>query len=255
MTVILNNKKTNSIVLQPLELKDFDTIWELINKCPKNYCWEETEGNYFTCNRLPLDKPYTSLEILVSHPLYKKVDQYTWEDDLWKPDVPQAEEDCSGYLTEHFAQRLQQSYWRYVTNQSFAQLCKDFLDKYSPPELPIKDIHGKDIKVGQVVNVYYTSSDGEHIHDSLYEVVKGPLGDIQFKFLELLWHSYGYNQYPVNTTLCLGYKVLDVEYKDGYCIPVVPNTYEHVRWTNQEIKATDYSTYFEIVGSVDTYNL
>lgn len=104
----------------------------------------------------------------------------------------------------------------------------------------IFDINGKEYKVGDYVNVFFTSDNGEFNHDMKYIVKKGPMGDLQLEFVDLMWENYGNNQYTFSSTLCLRYSTLDVWYIDNKKTLCVP----HSNRSN-----LDFSTYFEIIGS------
>jgi|GEM_PF-4326089 len=102
----------------------------------------------------------------------------------------------------------------------------------------IFDINGREYKIGDTVNVFFTSNCGEFNHDMKYVVTTGPMGDIQLEFVELMWESYGHNQYTLSSTLCLRYKTLDLwnsNNKNVLCVPHGNDIY------------LDFSTYFEII--------
>ena len=116
----------------------------------------------------------------------------------------------------------------------------------------LTDKNGVDIYEGDLLNIFYTSSDGEHIHDCVYKAVIGEFGDIQFKFINLLWECYGHNQYPMSTLLCLQYKSLGTKYNTNtesldLC---VPDSYGSNRICNHKWKQEDESTYFEVIGNI-----
>jgi hypothetical protein len=60
-----------------------------------------------------------------------------------------------------------------------------------------KDMDGNDLFEGDLVNVCYSNKDG-YIFDGIYKVVFDSDG-IKFEFVELLWESYAYNQYPLSS--------------------------------------------------------
>ena len=111
----------------------------------------------------------------------------------------------------------------------------------------MKDIKGKEISTGDLVNIFFTSNNGEHIHDCVFMATTGTLGDLQFVFKELLWESGGHNQYPTNQTLSLRYQTLDYRYKGENKILIVPDVFNQNHITRYKWKALDESKYFEII--------
>ena len=65
----------------------------------------------------------------------------------------------------------------------------------------LKDKNGTDIYEGDIVNICYTSSSGEFIHDGIYTVAINNFDGLTFTFYNLMWISFGHNQYPIKTTL------------------------------------------------------
>ena len=72
------------------------------------------------------------------------------------------------------------------------------------------DMDNEPLFTGDEVNICFTSYNGEHVTDGIYNVIKGPFGDIQFHFKELLWTDHGWNQYCISNTLCVEYKRLHI---------------------------------------------
>ena len=117
--------------------------------------------------------------------------------------------------------------------------------------MEIKDKNGRPIKTGDLVNVYFTTSNGEYIHDCVYKAITGPLGDLRFKFVGLLWISGGLNQYPCQTTLCEEYKSLSYEYDGNELKLKVPDNWDENHFHNRRWKTTDKSFYFEVIDSYE----
>ena len=62
----------------------------------------------------------------------------------------------------------------------------------------LKDCNGVEVYEGDILNICY-EKDG-FIFDGNYSVSISETG-VKFKFLDLAWSHYGYNQYPLNSTL------------------------------------------------------
>lgn len=69
-------------------------------------------------------------------------------------------------------------------------------------------INNEKITEGDRYNIYFTTYHGKHRHDCIYVVHIGVLGDLQFRFVELMWENFGHNQYPIQTTLRIDYNTL-----------------------------------------------
>ncbi len=109
----------------------------------------------------------------------------------------------------------------------------------------MNDINGDEIEYGDRVNVYFTSGDGEHIHDCIYEARRGCLGDMQFQFVGLMWENHGHNQHPVETLLCLEYGTISVRTIGRVLRLIVPDTYRGTALFGKRWKLLDESEYFE----------
>lgn len=117
----------------------------------------------------------------------------------------------------------------------------------------VKDKNDVELYFGDLVNVFFTSGDGQHIHDCIYEVCQGVLG-IEFKFVALMWVDHGHNQYPASTTLCQKYQTLDYEYgyeasDKGKIKLKVPDSYGDNTIIGKRWKQNDKSFYFERICS------
>ena len=103
--------------------------------------------------------------------------------------------------------------------------------------------------VGDLVNVFFTSNNGEHIHDCIYQVVKGSLGGIELRYKSLLWESSGWNQYTLQTTLCERYSRLSEDYLNRGRL-MLAESYGENHITRDRWKETDESRYFKVIGNI-----
>jgi hypothetical protein len=113
----------------------------------------------------------------------------------------------------------------------------------------LQDKNSIDYCVGDLVNVFFTSNNGEHIHDCIYQVLKGSLGGIELRYKALLWESSGWNQYTLQTTLCERYSRLSEDYlKRGRLM--LAESYGENHITRYRWKETDESRYFKVIGNI-----
>ena len=117
-----------------------------------------------------------------------------------------------------------------------------------------KDINDKEIYFGDLLNICFSSSAGEYVHDCVYEAQQGRLGDLQFRLHELLWQSGGYNQYPISNHLCLEHKSLNDIYSEEKkrMVLIITDYYpktEH-RFNRYENCPVGWSQYFEVIGNI-----
>lgn len=114
-------------------------------------------------------------------------------------------------------------------------------------ELTDKD--GKELYVDDLVNVFYTSNNGEHTHDILYKIRMDSSIGVSLAFVKLLWESFGYNQYPTSTTLSIEYNNLGTDpYKDNAL--VIKDTYNESNLLRHRWKGNDRSNYIKFMGNL-----
>lgn len=111
------------------------------------------------------------------------------------------------------------------------------------------DMQGVEIFEEDLLNVFYTSGDGEHIHDCIYSVESIESEGIKLKFQRLLWESYGYNQYPSSCELSVRYGSLDIIH-DKYLYLEVRNTYGTNQLRLDRWKEQDQSRFFNVIGNI-----
>lgn len=115
----------------------------------------------------------------------------------------------------------------------------------------LSDKNGVEIYCDDLVNVFFTSNEKEHIHDCIYKVSIDDLHGIKLSFVKLMWESNGYNQYPSATTLTSRYSNLDNDYQNQkYEELAVRDTWGENHLLQQKWKETDYSNYFEVIGNI-----
>jgi len=115
----------------------------------------------------------------------------------------------------------------------------------------LKDKNGKELCESDLVNVFFTSSEGEHIHDCIYKVSISPLYGITLTFVKLLWESYGFNQFTSSTRLTSEYKTLGEDYQNqNYDRLAVRDTWGENHMFKNTWKENDYSNYIEIIGNI-----
>jgi uncharacterized phage protein (TIGR01671 family) len=113
----------------------------------------------------------------------------------------------------------------------------------------LQDKNDVDYCVGDLVNVFFTSDNGNHIHDCIYEVQKGALGAIEFRIRAMMWESYGWNQHTLNTTLSEKYSRLSEDYLNIGRL-MLDNSYGENHAHGTRWKEVDESRYFEIIGNI-----
>lgn len=113
----------------------------------------------------------------------------------------------------------------------------------------LKDKDGVEIFEGDLINVYFTSSDHEHIHDGIYSVCELGSEGLRLKFEKLLWESFGYNQYPSDTELSIRYGSVDVLRNEDATL-IIRDQYGENKLYHQTWKTIDRSEYFKKLGNV-----
>jgi hypothetical protein len=113
----------------------------------------------------------------------------------------------------------------------------------------LQDKDGVDYCVGDLVNVFFTSDNGEHIHDCIYQVLKGSLGGIELRYKSLLWESEGWNQYTLHSTLSEKYSRLSEDYLNRGKL-MLEDSYGENHMTRDRWKEIDESRYFKIIGNI-----
>jgi hypothetical protein len=126
---------------------------------------------------------------------------------------------------------------------------KSLTDEVVEQYFDLQDKNGVNYCVGDLVNVFFTSNTGEHIHDCIYQVVKGSLGGIELSYKSLLWESEGWNQYTLQTTLCERYSRLSEDYLNRGRL-MLEDSYGENHMTRDRWKEIDESRYFEIIGTI-----
>lgn len=114
----------------------------------------------------------------------------------------------------------------------------------------LKDCNGVKIFDGDIVNVFFTSGDGEDYHDCLYIVERDGFGGVKLVFASLLWESFGYNQYPVSTTLCQSYENIGIDHSSGERRLCVLDTYNENSLLMMRWKGNDRSKYVKYFGNI-----
>ena len=113
----------------------------------------------------------------------------------------------------------------------------------------LQDKNSIDYCVGDLVNVFFTSNNGEHNHDCIYEVCKGALGGIELQYRALMWESHGWNQYTLHSTLSEKYSRLSEDYLNRGRL-MLEDSYGENSMSRERWKEIDESRYFKIIGNI-----
>ena len=142
-------------------------------------------------------------------------------------------------------------YWGYIDGCFVGPITNQQRNPVNCQLTGLRDVNGVEIYEGDLVNIYFTSSDGEYIHDCIYKAEIGELGDLQFRFTKLLWVDSGHNQYPSSIILCLRYNNLDYEYSESGAVKLkMPDSWGENNFHRTRWKQEDKSFYFEIIGNI-----
>ena len=113
----------------------------------------------------------------------------------------------------------------------------------------LQDKNGVDIYENDLLNVFFTSNNGEHIHDCIYQVTEIALGGIELRIRAMMWESYGWNQDTLETTLSEKYSGLSEDYLNRGRL-MVDDSYGKNHMHDTSWKETDESRYFEVIGNI-----
>ena len=113
----------------------------------------------------------------------------------------------------------------------------------------LQDKNGVDIYENDLLNVFFTSNNGEHIHDCIYQVTEIALGGIELRIRAMMWESYGWNQDTLETTLSEKYSGLSEDYLNRGRL-MVDDSYGKNHMHGTSWKETDESRYFEVIGNI-----
>jgi uncharacterized phage protein (TIGR01671 family) len=115
----------------------------------------------------------------------------------------------------------------------------------------LKDKNSVEIYEGDLLNVFFTSNDGNHNHDCIYEVKLNVAEGLSLIFKKMMWENYGHNQYPTDCELNFRYGRLGFDFRSGTnsSLAVMDKT-EKNHISGFTWKANDYSNNIEVIGNI-----